>query len=60
MEMKYTEQQIRAAARRLLAEKQVDVVIGFAKGTVPMRDYPYFAYTPEEAEKLAAYLIKLK
>ncbi len=44
--------QIREAAKRLLAEKKVDVVIGFAKGTVPMRDYPYFAYTPEEAENL--------
>lgn len=44
--------QIRAVAKKLLAEKKVDVVIGFAKGTIPMRDYPYFAYTPEEAENL--------
>jgi ferredoxin len=52
MEMEAIAAQIRAAAKRLLAEKKVDVVIGYAKGTVPMRDYPYFAYTPEEAENL--------
>ncbi len=43
---------IREAAKKLLGEGKVDVVIGYAKGTVPMRDYPYFAYTPEEAENL--------
>ncbi|MBI4799654.1 MAG: 4Fe-4S ferredoxin [Desulfarculus sp.] len=45
-------QKIREAAKRLLSEGKVDVVIGYAKGTVPMREYPYFAYTPEEAENL--------
>jgi formate dehydrogenase (coenzyme F420) beta subunit len=44
--------QIREAAKRLLSEGKVDCVIGFAQGTVPMREYPYFAYTPEEAENL--------
>jgi len=43
---------IREAAKKLLAEGTVDCVIGYAQGTVPMRDYPYFAYTPEEAENL--------
>ena len=45
-------QQIRTAARRLLEEKRVDCVIGYRKGTVPMQEEPYFAYTPEETENL--------
>ncbi|CAO0822303.1 formate dehydrogenase (coenzyme F420) beta subunit [Desulfarculales bacterium] len=45
-------QKIREAAKKLLSEGTVDVVIGYAKGSVPMREYPYFAYTPEEAENL--------
>jgi ferredoxin len=45
-------QQIREVAKRLLSEGKVEVVIGYAQGSVPMRDYPYFAYTPEEAENL--------
>ncbi|MCE1172249.1 MAG: 4Fe-4S dicluster domain-containing protein [Azovibrio sp.] len=45
-------QKIRETAKRLLSEGKVDVVIGFARGSVPMREYPYFAYTPEEAENL--------
>ena len=45
-------QNIREIAKRLLSEGVVDCVIGFEKGTVPMRDRPFFAYTPEDAEKL--------
>lgn len=45
-------QKIREVAKKLLSEGKVDVVIGYAQGSVPMRDYPYFAYTPEEAENL--------
>ncbi|MCB2189704.1 MAG: 4Fe-4S ferredoxin [Deltaproteobacteria bacterium] len=45
-------QKIREIAKKLLAEGKVKCVIGFKKGTVPMRDVPYFAYTPEEAENL--------
>ena len=45
-------QKIREVAKKLLSEGKVDVVIGYAPGSVPMRDYPYFAYTPEEAENL--------
>ncbi len=45
-------QQIREAAKRLLQEGRVDCVIGFKKGTVPMQEQPYFAYTAEEAEDL--------
>ena len=43
---------IRAAAKRLLEQGKADCVLGYAKGSVPMRDRPYFAYTPEEAENL--------
>jgi len=39
-------------AKGLLAEGKVDCVIGFEAGTVPMRERPFFAYTPEEAERL--------
>ncbi|MCG8531842.1 MAG: hypothetical protein MI749_14430 [Desulfovibrionales bacterium] len=45
-------QNIRAAARRLLEEKRVDCVIGYIKGTVPLRAQPFIAYTPEEADTL--------
>ena len=38
-------QNIRDIAKRLLSEGVVDCVIGFEKGTVPMRDRPFFAYT---------------
>jgi len=44
--------QIRSVARRLLKDRIVDVVIGYANGTILMREYPYFAYTVEEAKNL--------
>ncbi len=44
--------QIREIAKRLLEEGKVDCVIGYQKGTVPMRERPYFAYSPAEAENL--------
>lgn len=50
--MKEIVEQIRQTAKRLLQEGQVDCVIGYKKGTVPMVEQPYFAYTPEEAENL--------
>ena len=43
---------IRETAARLLSEGKVDVVIGFREGTVPLQNAPYFARTPEEAERL--------
>jgi formate dehydrogenase subunit beta len=45
-------QKIREVAKKLLSEGKVSCVIGFEKGTVPMRERPFFAYTPEEADKL--------
>lgn len=47
----YTER-IREAAKRLLAEKKVDVVIGFRKGTVPFMNEPFLAKNPEQADQL--------
>jgi formate dehydrogenase subunit beta len=44
--------EIRKAARNLLKEKKVDLVIGFEKGTIPMRSTPCFIREPEEAERL--------
>ena len=43
---------IQEAARKLLAEKKVDLVLGFAKGSLPLRSTPFFARTPEDAGKL--------
>lgn len=45
-------QQIRETAKKLLAEKKVDLVVGFSQGSLPLRSTPYFAKTPEQAENL--------
>jgi coenzyme F420-reducing hydrogenase beta subunit len=50
--MKNRAEKIREIARRLLTEGAVDVVIGYAKGTSPMREQPFLARTPEEAGQL--------
>ncbi|WP_449241379.1 4Fe-4S dicluster domain-containing protein [Desulfoscipio gibsoniae] len=44
--------QIKDAAKKLLAEQKVDLVVGFTEGSLPLRGTPFFARTPEEAEKL--------
>ena len=38
---------IKEISKRLLQEGQVELVIGFRKGTVPMMNEPFFAKTPE-------------
>ncbi|ACV62161.1 coenzyme F420 hydrogenase/dehydrogenase beta subunit domain protein [Desulfofarcimen acetoxidans DSM 771] len=43
---------IQDAAKKLLEEKKVDVVIGFEQGSLPLRSTPYFARTPEETANL--------
>ncbi|MEF8823305.1 MAG: hypothetical protein V5B78_03040 [Desulfohalobiaceae bacterium] len=45
-------QKIRESAKRLLQEGQVDCVLGYRKGTVPMQERPFFAYTPQDADQL--------
>ncbi len=47
----YTEK-IREAARRLLAENRVDVVIGYRKGTIPFANEPFLAKSSEQVERL--------
>jgi hypothetical protein len=46
------EKKLREEAKRLLAEKKVDVVVGYEAGTLPLTATPCFITTPEEAEKL--------
>lgn len=48
---------LRAVAKKLLGaeeEGRVDVVIGHARGTLPLRSTPLFARTPDEADMLVA------
>ena len=47
----YTER-IQEAARRLLVDKQVDVVIGFRKGTVPLMNEPFLAKNVDQVRQL--------
>jgi hypothetical protein len=47
----YTEQ-IRQIARRLLKECQVEMIIGFRAGSMPMMNEPCFIRKPEDADKL--------
>jgi formate dehydrogenase (coenzyme F420) beta subunit len=47
----YTER-IRQAAKRLLAENKVDVVIGFRKGTVALMNEPVLVKSAEQASQL--------
>lgn len=44
--------EIRAKARELLEQRRVEIVIGFAKGTLPGKCTPYFARNVEEVENL--------
>jgi formate dehydrogenase (coenzyme F420) beta subunit len=44
--------EIREAARKLLREKKVDVVIGFEQGSLPLRSRPCFIRKEEDAERL--------
>ena len=43
---------IREAAKRLLAENKVDVVIGFRKGTIPFMNEPFLARNLDQADQL--------
>jgi formate dehydrogenase (coenzyme F420) beta subunit len=45
-------QEIREAARRLLRDGQVQVVIGFERGSLPMRSRPCFVRREEDVDKL--------
>jgi len=44
--------ELKAIARRLIEEKRVEVVLGYAAGPEPLTAVPVFARTPEECEAL--------
>jgi len=50
--MSELEELLRAKARQLLAEGQVQQVIGYERGTVPLRARPCFVRDPEQVERL--------
>lgn len=43
---------IRETARQLLADGKVDVVIGYEKGSLPLKATPCFVRTPEDVDRL--------
>ncbi len=43
---------IRAIARKLLREKKVEVVIGYERGSLPLRRRPCFVRKEEDADRL--------
>jgi len=45
-------QALRDAAGKLISEKKVDMVLGFRKGTIPMRAQPAFIKRPSDTKKL--------
>jgi ferredoxin len=50
--MSELETKLRETARQLLADEQVDVVIGYAPGTLPLRTLPCFVDDPEQVDQL--------
>jgi formate dehydrogenase subunit beta len=51
-ENKEIENSIRENAKKLLSEKQVDVIIGYSKGTVPLTSTPIIIRKEEDVDKL--------
>jgi formate dehydrogenase subunit beta len=45
-------EKIRAAAKRLLSENRVDVVVGFRKGTIPFMNEPFLAKNLDQVDQL--------
>ena len=50
--MSELENRLRETARQLLAEGQVEVIIGFERGTLPLRTTPCFIHDPDEVDRL--------
>jgi formate dehydrogenase subunit beta len=46
------EKQLREEAKRLLADKKVDVIVGYEEGTLPLQTTPCFITNPDDAGKL--------
>ncbi|TFF69245.1 MAG: 4Fe-4S ferredoxin [Promethearchaeota archaeon] len=52
MENKKIEEKMRNIARDLLKEKQVDLIIGYSQGTIPLSSAPIFIRNEDEVHKL--------
>ena len=50
--MENVEKKLREEARRLLAEKKVDCIVGYETGTLPLVAAPCLITTPEDADRL--------
>jgi formate dehydrogenase subunit beta len=50
--VKQFEDALRREARRLLAEKKIDVLVGYEAGTMPLQSTPCFITSPNEADRL--------
>jgi len=50
--MPENEKQLREVAEKLLIDKKVDLIIGYEKGTLPLRTRPTFIREPEETKRL--------
>jgi len=46
------QKQLRETAKKLLAEKKVDLIIGYEAGTLPLRTRPTFIRQPNDAKRL--------
>src|SRR3990172_5648017 len=46
------QQKLREKAKELLEKKEVDLIIGFGEGSLPLRVTPIFIRKPEEADRL--------
>ena len=51
-ENKEIENTIRETAKKLLSENQVDVIIGYAQGTIPLSSTPIIIRKEEQVDKL--------
>ena len=50
--MTSVEERLRDECRRLLENKEVDVILGYQRGTLPLRSAPLFARKPEDVERM--------
>lgn len=50
--MENVAKQLREEAKKLLAAKKVDVIVGYEKGTLPLQSVPCFIEKPEDVERL--------
>jgi len=50
--VKNVEKQLREEAKKLLADKKVDVIVGYEEGTIPLQTTPCFITNPDDAETL--------